>query len=129
MTGGGRPEFLWANQTLLDRLLISADGDDVGMVDDLELSDDEQPQLTALLTGSAALGPRLGGQLGLWWQSIGRRLRPADDPKPNRIPIDLINTLDPPGITLRANADDLPTRGLFDWTREKIVRKIPGHES
>jgi len=30
---------IWANSVLLDRLLISADGEDVGVVDDLELSD------------------------------------------------------------------------------------------
>jgi hypothetical protein len=119
---------MWANQTLLDRLLIAADGQDVGMVDDLELSDTAEPELTALLSGPTALGPRIGGHLGVWWLSIGRRLRPDSDPYPNRIPIDLIKTLNHRGITLKTDAETLPTRRLFDWTLTKIVSRIPGHE-
>jgi hypothetical protein len=65
VTDAGPARVIWANQTLLDRLLISADGEDVGIVDDLELSDSDRPELAALLTGPIALGQRLGGRLGV----------------------------------------------------------------
>jgi hypothetical protein len=123
------PSVIWANETLLDRLMISADGQDVGMVDDLELSDGDSPVLTALLSGPTALGMRIGDHLGLWWFSIGRRLRPDDQPYPNRVPVELIDTLEHRGITLRADADQIPTRGMFHWTLDKIIRRIPGNQS
>jgi hypothetical protein len=122
-------DVIWANEGLLDRLMVSADGQDVGMVDDLELSDGPRPQLTAFLSGPTALGPRIGDHLGLWWLSIGRRLRPDGDPYPNRVPIELLKSLDHRGITLTANADELNTRRLFHWTLDKIVARIPGNGS
>lgn len=120
---------MWANQALLDRLLISADGNDVGMVDDLELSDGARPELTAFLCGPTALGTRLGGRIGVWWLSIGRRLRPDGDPRPNRVPVQLIKTIEHRGITLNATADQLPTQRLSRWARHRIVLRIPGNGS
>lgn len=117
---------MWANRDLLDRLLISADGQPVGMVDDLELSDGPRPELTALLSGPTALGPRIGGRLGTWWLAIGRRLRPADDPYPNRVPFTQVTDIDHRGIHLSAAAADVPTRRLRGWTRDKIIARIPG---
>src|SRR4051812_31316464 len=120
---------MWANQTLLDRLLIAADGQHVGMVDDIELSDPEgsaAPRITALLSGPTAFGPRLGGRIGSWWLAIGRRLRPADDPYPNRVPFDKVVSIDHRGITLALPAREVPTRRLRGWTRDKIISRIPG---
>jgi hypothetical protein len=118
-----------ANEMLLDRLLVSADGENVGMVDDLELSGGRRPYLTALLCGPTALGPRLGDHVGIWWLSIGRRLRPGSDPYPNRIPVDQLKTVDHQGITLRVSAAQVPTRRMFHWTLTKIVARIPGNGS
>lgn len=120
---------MWANEALLDRLMVSADDQDVGMVDDLELSEGDQPELTALLSGPTALGPRLGDDLGLWWLSIARRLRPDGDPCPNRVPVADIKSVDHRGIRLRVAAADVPTRRLFHWTREHVVLRIPGNGS
>jgi hypothetical protein len=120
---------IWANSVLLDRLLISADGEDVGVVDDLELSDAGEPELTAFLSGPTAFGPRLGGRLGVWWLAIGRRLRPSNDPRPNRVPVELVKSVDRRGITLNADADDLPTRRLHSWALTKVIGRIPGNGS
>lgn len=117
---------MWANRTLLDRLLISADGDHVGMVDDIELSDDAQPVITALLSGPTAFGPRIGGRLGSWWLAIGRRMRPADDPYPNRVAFEAVSQIDHRGITLMLDAAHVPTRRLRGWARHKVIARLPG---
>jgi hypothetical protein len=118
----------WANQMLLDRLLIASGGEPVGMVDDLELSEPqagESPTITALLSGPTALGPRLGGRPGTWWLSIGRRMRPEDDPYPNRVPFDTVTEVDHRGITLSLPADQVPTRRFRGWVRDKIIARVP----
>lgn len=124
---------LWANEGLLDRLLVGLDGEDVGMVDDLEFSDaapgGAEPELTALLCGPLALGPRLGGRIGTWWTAIGRRLRPDGDPAPNRIPVQLVRRISHRGIELAVPAAELPNRRAFDWVRSRVVDKIPGSGS
>jgi hypothetical protein len=120
---------MWANEMLLDRLIVSADGEDVGMVDDLELSDGRRPEITAFLSGPTALGLRIGSRVGLWWLSIGRRLRPDGDPYPNRVPIGDLKHLDHRGVALRVDAADVPTRRMFDWTLEHVASRIPGNGS
>ena len=120
---------MWANRSLLDRLLISADGDQVGMVDDIEMSEppgSQAPAITALLSGPSALGPRIGGRLGSWWLAIGRRLRPFDDPHPNRVPFDKVVSIDHRGIGLALAADEVPTRRMRGWARDKIINRLPG---
>ncbi len=119
---------MWSNRDLLDRLLIAADGEHVGMVDDLELSepaDASAPEITALLSGPTALGPRIGGRIGTWWLSAGRRLRPADDPYPNRVPFDQVVSINHRGITLAVAAAEVPTRRMRGWTQEKIISRLP----
>lgn len=123
---------MWANHLLLDRLLTSTDGDQVGMVDDLELSDPDDsstPVVTALLSGPTALGPRIGGRIGIWWLAIGRRLRPEDEPYPNRVPFSLVTSIDGRGIGLCIDADQVDTRRLRGWVRNKIINRIPGNGS
>jgi hypothetical protein len=100
-----------------------------GRVDDLELTAPEAggpPVLTALLSGSTAFGPRLGGRLGTWWQAIGRRLRPVTDSYPNRIDIELVDHVDRLEITLRTAREDLGSYRFRRWTEEKIIGRIPG---
>jgi hypothetical protein len=117
---------IWANEHLLDRLLVGAAGEDVGMVDNLEFADTAEPELTALLCGPLAFGPRLGGRLGTWWTSIGRRLRPDGDPTPNRVPVQLIKKINHRGIELSVSARGLTNRRVFDWARTRVIDKIPG---
>ena len=128
MTRWEEDEFT-ANDLLLDRELIDSRGMPAGRVDDLELSDPapgEPPVLTALLCGSTAFGPRLGGRPGTWWQAIGRRLRPVTDSYPNRIDAGLLDHVDRLEITLLAAREHLDSYRFRQWTEEKIIGRIPG---
>lgn len=122
---------MWAGNRLLDVVITSSDGDHVGMADDLELTDprdgDDVPELTAVLSGPTALGPRLGGRLGLWWSSIGARMRRGGDDYPNRIPVEWLKTVDSRGLELRVPSDEVKTQQLEYWLRDHIVDRIPGH--
>jgi hypothetical protein len=123
------PRTFSANDALLDRQIFDVDGEPVGRVDDLELTEPEDggpPVLTALLCGPTAFGPRVGGRLGTWWLSVGRRLRARDDPYPNRIPITMVTSVEPTGVGLNVSRDELDTDRLRDWTRDKIIGRIPG---
>jgi hypothetical protein len=118
-----------ANDLLLDRELIDSRGMPAGRVDDLELSDPEPgqaPVLTALLCGPTALGPRLGGRLGTWWQAVGRRLRPVSDPYPNRVPAELIDYVDRLEITLLTPREHLDSYRFRRWAAGKVINRIPG---
>jgi hypothetical protein len=118
-----------ADELLLDRQIFDIDGLPVGKVDDLDLTEDPSggpPVLTAILTGPLALGPRIGGRLGRWWAAVGRRLRPNDDPHPNRIPLAQVEHVDRRELRLTVSRDRLDADRLRDWTREHIVGPIPG---
>lgn len=119
---------VWANQKLLDRLITSADGDHVGMVDDLELDMQAArgPVVTAFLCGPTALGPRIGGRLGTAWLAVARRLRPTGSAYPNRVPVETVETLDATGIQLSVDADEIGTHRLEDWLRDYVITRIPG---
>jgi hypothetical protein len=99
----------------------------VGTVDDVELTrDGDLLVLTALLCGPTAFGPRLGGRLGLWWASLGRRFRAPEDGYPRRIPISMVRTIDARGVFLNVPKVMVPTQEFGEWVLEKIVRRIPG---
>jgi hypothetical protein len=118
-----------ANDLLLDRLILDRDGQPVGMVDDLELSepgDGGAPVITAILCGPTALGPRIGGHLGTWWLAIGRRLRPLGDPYPVRIPFEDVIALDRRQLTVRGSGADYGTGQLREWVYQKVISRIPG---
>jgi len=119
--------LVWAKSDLLDRLLISSDGVDIGVVDDLELSDDEQPCVTALLNGTDAIRPRIDGRLGAWWDSAGRRIGSVTAPTVVRIPVEEIQELGRSGIRLRLDADLAPTTNFRDWVHDTIIGRIPGN--
>lgn len=125
----GFPDVLDADRWLLDRQIVDVDGLAVGKVDDLEFSDpdaDESPVLTELLCGPPALGPRIGGRLGVWWSAIGLRMGSAADLSPTRIPVEVVCGARPSGLQLRADRQATGTRASARRTREKIVRRIPG---
>jgi hypothetical protein len=121
-----------ADELLLDRQIFDVDGEPVGKVDDLELTEPDDggpPVLTALLCGPTALGPRIGDRIGRWWAAIGRRLRPDDDPYPNRIPINLVHSVNRREVTLTVSRDRLDADRFRDWTRDHIIGRIPGARS
>lgn len=72
------------------------------------------------------MGPRIGGRLGVWWSVIGLRMRNTADTGPARIPVEQVAGAQPSGLRLRAHRDAVGTQALAHWTREKIVRRIPG---
>jgi hypothetical protein len=118
-----------ADELLLDRQIFDVDGEAAGKVDDLELTesaDGGPPVLTAILTGPLALGPRIGGRIGAWWAAVGRRLRPNDDPQPNRIPAHQVGRVSRTELRLTVSRDRLDSDRLRDWTRDHIVGPIPG---
>jgi hypothetical protein len=122
-------EIVWANNELLDRLLVASDGTHVGMIDDLELSepgDGGAPVITAFLCGPAALGARIGGRIGTWWCAVGARLRPSSDTYPNRIPLALLRDIDASCARLTVPAADLDTERLHRWLFHHLIDKIPG---
>jgi hypothetical protein len=122
-------DALDANDMLLDREIRDPDDVPVGKVDDIELSEpggDEGPELTAFLCGPLALGPRLGGRLGAWWYTIGRRLRIGPDPAPVRIPIEDVVDLDRRQLRVRRPFASYGTYSLRQWVDEHLVSRIPG---
>ncbi len=118
-----------ADEMLLDRQIFDADDQPLGKVDDLELTLPDgggPPVLTAILCGPTALGPRIGGRIGQWWAAVGRRLRPSDEPYPNRIPLDQVGKVDSTRLTLTVSRDVLDADRMRDWTRDHIIGRIPG---
>lgn len=118
-----------ANDMLLDREILDPDDVPVGKVDDIELSDPsggEGPELTALLCGPLALGPRLGGRIGTWWWSIGRRVRLDGDTSPARISVDDLTSLDRTRLGVRQPASAYGTWSLRDWVDKHLTSRIPG---
>ncbi|MGN6251022.1 MAG: hypothetical protein ACTHNS_04310 [Marmoricola sp.] len=95
---------------LLDRQVIDSDGRMVAKVDDVELTEygDGDLAMSGLLTGSAALVPRLGGPAGeavrRFWGDLGRQY--ADRGVPGWIGLEHVETLDS-ALHLNAPRDGL----------------------
>lgn len=114
-------ETVTANDMIWDRQIYDADGEEVGKVDDLELTlpdDGGPPFVSALLCGPAALGPRLGHRVGRWWAAAGHA--------PLRIPMDLVGRLDRREVRLRVPARELPDHRRGKRWSERVIRRIPG---
>jgi hypothetical protein len=115
MSGGARLRHeLDAALHLLDRQLVDVDGEPVGKVDDLELTEqaDGAPFVSAILSGPGALGPRFGR-----W---GRWLAPT-----HRLNFSLVRKVGT-CVELVASADDLATRDAERWTGQHVIGHIPG---
>jgi sporulation protein YlmC with PRC-barrel domain len=111
---------------LLDRQIIDSEDRMVAKVDDLELTErfDGRLEVTALLTGPGALGPRLGGRLGEWTVAIWRRLRPDVDPQPGRILVEDIERIDN-AVHVRHTRLELDVEGLETWVDDHVVSRLP----
>jgi hypothetical protein len=123
-------EHLSARIALLDAQIVDCDRLPVGRVDDLEVrfpGVGQTPELGPILTGSQALGERLGGVLGRWMSSISMRLRaPVSSPAPASIDIALVVEAEPL-IRLSVPADELEgVAGLERWLASRVVERLPG---
>ncbi|HET7304531.1 MAG TPA: hypothetical protein VFJ12_08300 [Segeticoccus sp.] len=118
------------NDLLLDRQIFDSEGVPVGKVDEIEFSEGPEgpPVLTALLCGPTALGPRIGGPLGLLWYSVGRRMREDANPQPTRIPLHLVRTISRTEVTLAVPGEEVELNRMSNWTRDKVIGRIPGAE-
>lgn len=104
--------------TLLDQQLVDVDGLPFGRIDDLELTDDDRPAVAALLTGTQALGERLGG-------TVGRRLA-AVSARPARIDAELIQELEPLVRLSVPLAELTQVARLERWLSRHVVEPLPG---
>ena len=121
------PEVIDVNDMLLDREIVDATDGIVGKVDELELREDgDAPELSAILCGPLALGPRIGGRLGTWWVSIARRLRDSSAGGPARIPIEDVTELTRRQLKVARTGDDYGTRALATWLDDHLIGRIPG---
>ncbi len=115
-----------ASLDLLDRQILDRDGQPVGKVDDVELSDPREgpPRVVAFLLGPQAYGERLGGRIGAWIAAVGSRLAGTD--RPIRIPVALVDEMGV-SIKLRVPVEEIERVERFeDWLREHVVGRIPG---
>jgi sporulation protein YlmC with PRC-barrel domain len=112
---------------LLDRQVIDPDGRFVANVDDLEVveREDGRIEITAVLTGPGALGPRLGGRLGEWVGAVWRRLHPAEDLDTGRIPMSDVVRVDS-AVHVGRRRHDLGVDGFERWVRAHVVDRLPG---
>ncbi len=121
---------LSARISLLDNQIVDCDGLPIGRVDDLELAVPDgggPPRVEALLTGSQALGERLGGGIGDTMAKTSRRLRTRPVSRaPTCIDPNLIEELEPLlklTVPLR-ELDEIA--GLERWLSKNMIEKLPG---
>lgn len=117
--------ILHAQLHLLDRQIVEhRSGRMVAKVDDVEIDlSDEQPVVTALLTGPAAWGPRLPGLLGRFVTAVHRRLHQDTDPQPNVIDMAHVVEID---SAVEVDGQDLGTKALDTWVDEQFINRLPG---
>jgi sporulation protein YlmC with PRC-barrel domain len=114
---------------LLDRQIVDKDGMMAGVVDDLEFEWDEAGGraafVTTILSGPGALSRRLGGRLGRWLGVLHHHLHPDQDPGPATISFGVVKRVTN-HVEVIVGRGDLEMSRSPDWTRDKIISKIPG---
>jgi sporulation protein YlmC with PRC-barrel domain len=118
-----------AGLQLLDRQMVDRKGNRCGKVDDLELSEPDEAgylHVTAILAGPGALMQRVGRRrLGGWLRSVALLVVPSDRDDPVRVPIARVADIGN-HVTLSVDEDELATFGGERWTRDHVIRHIPG---
>lgn len=111
---------------LLDNQVVDCNRLPIGRVDDLEIEvEDGRPRVTEIVTGSEALGGRIGGLLGHWMAAISARLRSSTEEGPPRIEIGAVEEIEPL-IELRVDKDEMPeVAGLERWLAARFVGRLP----
>jgi hypothetical protein len=113
---------------VLDGQIVDRQGRMSGEADDLELTlgrGGSAPYVSAILSGPGALAHRLGGRLGLWMESVYRRVHLASEPAPVSIPFDVVRELGN-HTQLSVPRSELGVTGFEDWVRDRIISRIPG---
>jgi sporulation protein YlmC with PRC-barrel domain len=110
---------------LLDRQVVDTQGEAVGKVDDLEISD--EGYVTAILTGPQALGGRLGGLLGDWLVLLSAGISRSSTAEPGRIPMELVTDYGSK-ITVARSRAELGAHRNEDRARHYLIGRIPGAE-
>jgi hypothetical protein len=121
-----------AAMRLLDRQIVDRDGELAGKVDDLEFEwpqGGRRPFVVAILSGPAALGPRLGS-LGKWGASIRRRLNSSRSGQLSRVSFGVVTKISN-HIEVSLSRDQLDESLGDEWVKDRIISKIPGagHEA
>ena len=121
------PDPLRVDFHLLDRQVVDPDGFLIGKVDDVELSigEDGVPVVTAIHIGQHALGNRIGGVIGRWLAATARRLHETGDPRPLRVPFELVHKVDS-AVVLSTRHELMDPSALEIWLRDKVIGRIPG---
>lgn len=112
---------------LLDNQVVDCHRLPIGRVDDLEIEvEDGRPRVTTIVTGSEALGGRIGGFLGRRMAGASARLRsPAKEEGPPRIDLAAVKQIEPL-IELKVDKDELPqVAGLERWLAANFVGRLP----
>jgi len=108
-------QLIDARLHLLDRQLVDADGEPVGIVDDLEIQDanggDSPPIVTAILTGQVLFTRIFGGR------------QPLEHLQ--EMPWDLVDRIGT-SVHLRHGADTRGGLWVEHWLRDRIISRIPG---
>ena len=120
---------LHAGLALLDRQLVDRSGRLCGKVDDLELTEPDESgniYVAAIITGPGALMGRVGRRrIAGWLRSHIPRMFPSDLADPGRIPFGNVADLGN-HVTLSLDDEQLATHAAERWTRDHIIRHIPG---
>jgi hypothetical protein len=119
-------ETVSARIALLDNQIVDCDRLPIGRVDDLVIEvGGGGARVTALLTGSEALGGRIGGRLGETMERVSARLRPRAEPAgPPAVPVQTIGEVGSL-IELDVTLDELPqVAGLERWLA-RYVERLP----
>jgi len=122
-------EEVSARIALLDAQIVDSDRLPIGRVDDVLLSvvGEGAPRVVALLSGSEALGGRLGGWFGGAMAAASSRMRSAGaGPGPTRIDPTMVEEL-MPMLRLRAKLAELPDLAPLErLLSERFVGRLPG---
>jgi hypothetical protein len=113
---------------LLDHQIVGLHGDQIGKVDDLELTGPDgpgTPDVTGILTGQIAYGRRFGGRAGVWISTLAGRLRGAAGDEPRRFDVSLVKSVTHT-VFLNVPAAELPAPDLEEWLGRHFIGRLPG---
>ena len=121
------PDTIDVGLRFLDRQIIDSNDREVAKVDDLEVGfdGDGRPYVIAIMCGPGAWAPRLGGRPGRWILAIWRRLHPAVEPEPARIPMNVVAKVDS-AVRLVVPRMSTSAVALDRWVDQHFIAGIPG---